>query len=243
MRALIAVVLIAAASPGLAAPASIPDGNTLILSNVTYALEGIDAPQTDQTCIDDKGAPWRCGIAARDALREHVAKREVRCTDRGADGIVGKRRVGECTIEGEATSLNQWMVQQGWALNADRSAKGRFKADRDKASAGRLGLWNGCFIAPDDLRRITISTAPLLGAGCPKRANWKVRETLFPEYPVMPAGCDIKGKTVLRSQAAGYRGVYHLASCRSHPRTKPVHRWFCTEEEAQAAGFRKSYTC
>jgi endonuclease YncB( thermonuclease family) len=243
MRALIAAVLIAATTPGLAAEVSIADGNTVILNGVTYRLEGIDAPQTDQTCLDDKGGAWTCGIAARDRLQEYVRKRDIRCTDRGADSIHRKRRVGECWVEGETTSLNQWMVQQGWALNADRSARGRFKADRDSASAKRLGLWNGCFIAPDDLRRITISTAGLLGATCPKASNWRVREMLFPEFPVMPPGCDIKGKSVLRSQMGGYRGIYHLANCRSYARTKPTHRWFCSEEEAQAVGFRKSYTC
>ena len=243
MRALIAAVLIAATTPGLAAEVSIPDGNTVILNGVTYRLEGIDAPQTDQTCLDDKGGAWTCGIAARERLHAHVRKRDVRCTERGADSILRKRRVGECWIEGEPTSLNQWMVQQGWALNADRSAKGRFKSDRDSASAKRLGLWNGCFIAPDDLRRITISTAGLLGATCPKASNWRIREMLFPEFPAMPAGCDIKGKSVLRSQMGGYRGIYHLANCRSYARTKPTHRWFCSEEEAQAVGFRKSYTC
>jgi endonuclease YncB( thermonuclease family) len=243
MRVLIAVVLIVAATPGLAAPAMIADGNTLVLDSVTYRLDGIDAPQTDQTCLDEKGAAWTCGIEARDRLREHVGKRDVRCTDRGADSNAGKRRIGECFVADETASLNQWMVRQGFALNRDRSAKGRFKADRDAASAARAGLWKGCFVAPDDLRRITISTAPLLGAACPTGKNWKARETMFPEYPVMPSGCDIKGKSVLRSQVAGYRGIYHLASCRSYPRTKPVHRWFCSEEEAQAAGFRKSYTC
>jgi hypothetical protein len=135
------------------------------------------------------------------------------------------------------------MIQQGWALNLDRSAKGRFKADREGANANRLGLWKGCFVSPEDLRRITISTAALLGAACPKPNNWRVREMLFPEYPPMPSGCDIKGKVVLRSQVAGYSGIYHLTSCRSYARTKPTHRWFCSEEEAQAAGFRKSYTC
>ena len=243
MRALIATLLVVAATPALAVQASITDGNTVTLSGATYRLEGSEAPQTDQTCLDEKGATWTCGITARDRLREHVGKRDVRCTDKGADSIIRQRRLGECWIEGETTSLNQWMVQQGWALNADRSAKGRFKTDRDNASANRLGLWKGCFIAPDDLQRITVSTAVLLGAACPKTSSLRVRETLFPEFPVMPAGCEIKGKSVLRSRAAGYRGIYHLTSCRSHPRTKPVHRWFCSEEEALAAGFRKSYTC
>jgi methylphosphotriester-DNA--protein-cysteine methyltransferase len=59
----------------------------------------------------------------------------------------------------------------------------------------------------------------------------------------MPAGCDIKGRIGLRSQVAGYLGIYHLPSCRSYARTKQPHRWFCTEQEAQAAGYRKSYTC
>lgn len=243
MRALIAAVLIVAATPGFAAQATITDGNTLILDGVTYRLDGIDAPQTDQTCLDEKGAAWTCGIEARDRLREHVGKREVRCTDRGADSNAGKRRIGECFVADETVSLNRWMVQQGWALNLDRSAKGRFKADRDGASAKGVGLWKRCFVAPDDLRRISIATAPLLGAACPKTNNWKVRETLFPESPVMPAGCDIKGRIVLRSQMGGYRGIYHLPACRSYPRTRTVNRWFCSEDEARAAGFRKSYTC
>jgi endonuclease YncB( thermonuclease family) len=243
MRALVAAVWIAAATPGLAAQATVTDGGTLIVGGVTYRLDGIDAPQTDQTCLDDKGAAWRCGIEARDRLRERVGKREVRCTDRGADSNAGKRRIGECFVADDKTSLNQWMVRAGWALNLGRSAKSRYKADRDDAASKRTGLWKGCFVAPDDLRRISISTAPLLGAACPKPNNWKARETMFPEYPVMPAGCDIKGRSVLRSQVAGYRGIYHLPACRSYPRTKTVNRWFCSEQEAQAAGFRKSYTC
>jgi endonuclease YncB( thermonuclease family) len=242
-HALIAVWLTIATTPGWAAEASIADGNTLILDGAIYRLDGIEAPQTDQTCLDEKGAAWTCGVSARDRLLEYVGKRDVRCTDRGADSIYRKQRVGECFVAGEATSLNHWMVQQGWALNADRSAKGRFKADRDNASAQRAGLWKGCFVSPEDLRRFTISTSALLGAGCPKSNNWRIRETLFPEYPAMPAGCDIKGRVGLRSQAAGYRGIYHLPSCRSYARTSQPHRWFCSEQEAQAAGYRKSYTC
>lgn len=243
MRALIAAVLITAATPAVAAEATVTDGSTLVLNDVIYRLDGIDAPQTDQTCLDDKGAAWTCGIDARDRLRERVAKRDVRCTDRGADSIHSKRRIGECFVEGESVSLNRWMVQQGWALPLDRSAKAALKPDRDSANAARIGLWKGCFVAPQDLRRVSISTAVMLGGACPKPNNWKAREAMFPEFPVMPAGCDVKGRIGLRSQVVGYRGIYHLPSCRSYPRTKTAHRWFCSEQEAQAAGFRKSYTC
>jgi methylphosphotriester-DNA--protein-cysteine methyltransferase len=47
----------------------------------------------------------------------------------------------------------------------------------------------------------------------------------------------------LRSQVAGYRGIYHLETCKSYARTRNAHRWFCSEAEAQAEGYRKSYTC
>ncbi len=243
VRALIAVFWLAAATPSWAVEVSVTDGDTLILDGVTYRLDGVDAPQTDQTCLDEKGAAWTCGVEARDRLRNYVGKRDVRCTDRGADSAYRSRRIGECSVAGEAISMNQWMVQEGWALNLDRSAKGRFKAERDNASTNRLGLWKGCFVSPEALRRFTISTASLLGAACPKTNNWAIRRMLFPDDPVMPAGCAIKGKVVLRSQVTGYPGIYHLPSCRSYERAKTPHRWFCSEQEAQAEGFRKSFTC
>ena len=243
MRALIIALLIAAAMPSWAVEVSVMDGDTMILDGTAYRLDGIEAPQTDQTCLDDKGAAWTCGIDARDRLRDYVGKLDVRCTDRGPDSVYRKRRVGECWVAGSTISINQWMVQEGWALNLDRSAKDRFKADRDSASLNRKGLWKGCFVAPEALRRFTISTASLLGAACPQANNWPIRRTLFPDDPVMPPSCAIKGRINLRSQITGYFGVYHLPSCRSYERTKTPHRWFCSEEEAQAEGFRKSFTC
>jgi endonuclease YncB( thermonuclease family) len=240
MRALITAVLMILTTPGLAAEATITDGDTLILGGVPYRLDGIESPQTDQTCLDDKGGTWSCGVTARDRLREYVGKRDVRCDDRGVDSTYRVRHIGVCWVKDEAVSINQWMVQEGWALNL---AKGGFKADQDNASSNRKGLWKGCFVSPENLRRISISTASLLGAACPKTNNWTVREKLFPEYPAKPADCAIKGRIGMRSQLAGYRGIYHLESCRSYARTTKPHRWFCSEQEAQAEGFRKSYTC
>ena len=55
-RALIALFLVIATAPSRAAEVSVTDGDTLILNGDTYRLAGIEAPQTDQTCLDDKGA-------------------------------------------------------------------------------------------------------------------------------------------------------------------------------------------
>src|SRR5947209_4282914 len=110
MRALIAFFLVVATTPSWAAEVSVTDGDTLIVGGITYRLGNVEAPQTDQTCLDDKGATWSCGIDARDRLKEYVGKGEVRCTDEGADSAYRKRRIGDCSVGGEAISINQWLV-------------------------------------------------------------------------------------------------------------------------------------
>jgi endonuclease YncB( thermonuclease family) len=241
MRSLIVWFALVAMGTCADAATIITDVNTLISNDVIFRLDGIEGPQTDQVCLDDKGAKWLCGIAARDGLREWVGARTVRCDDKGPDRAFKKRQIGVCRVGDEKTSLNQWLVREGWALPT--VSKNRLPADQDSARDNRKGLWKGCFVSPEALRRLTISTAKLLGAACPKSNSWPVREMLFPDSPAMPAGCPIKGRAALRAQVAGDRGIYHLESCGSYRRTKNPHRWFCSEEEAQAAGYRKSYTC
>src|SRR5258705_13948706 len=57
----------------------------------------------------------------------------------------------------------------------------------------------------------------------------------------MPPGCPIKAKLALR--AVGYEGIYHLPTCGSDRRLKRANRWFCSEKDALAEGFRKALTC
>lgn len=63
------------ASPALAAEITgiprIVDGDTVEIGQVKIRLAGIDAPETDQVCLDAKGEKWACGIAARDELIRH----------------------------------------------------------------------------------------------------------------------------------------------------------------------------
>jgi hypothetical protein len=241
MHALIACAMLVAMSTLANAATAAPDANTLIVDGVIYRLEGVDAPQTDQVCVDAAGAGWWCGVEARDRLKERVGNRAVRCDDKGRDRTFKQRRAGVCWVGDEKTSLNQWLVGEGWALNA--GPRGPFKKDQEQARQDRKGLWKGCFVSPEALRRFTISTTPMLGAACPKPNNWAVRKMLFPDLPAMPPGCAIKARTATRAQIAGYVGIYHLESCASYGRTREPHRWFCSEDEAQAAGYRKSYTC
>jgi endonuclease YncB( thermonuclease family) len=230
-------------SPGWAADAIINDADTLRLGGTSYRLDGIDAPELDQTCLDEKGNVWPCGIEAKDQLAALVGSRAVQCEDKGPDSAYPTRRIGICSIEGEATSLNQWLVREGWALNFEPYAKGRFKSDEADARDNRRGVWKGCLTAPRDLRRWNKRTAKLLGPACPTIGDTKARNDLFPDDPAMPPGCSIKGNFAVRAQLTGHRGIYHMEGCRSYRRTKTPNRWFCTEEDAKAAGFRKAFNC
>jgi hypothetical protein len=66
---------------------------------------------------------------------------------------------------------------------------------------------------------------------------------LFSDDPRMPPGCPIKGKLATRAHFTGHRGIYHLKDCGSWRRLKKPDRWFCTETEAQAEGFRRAFNC
>jgi endonuclease YncB( thermonuclease family) len=240
MRALVICFALLAAGPTWATEAFVSDGDTLVLDGKIFRLDGIEAPQTDQTCLDESRAVWRCGVEARNALKAYLGSRSVRCDDAGPDAAYQKRRLAVCRVEGETGSLNQWLVREGWALV---DTNWRFKADENDARFARKGLWKGCFVSPQLLRRYTRNVAKLLGAACPADDDWNVLSTLFPDYPTMPPGCSIKGKLAARALVSGNRGIYHMESCRSYQRTKKPERWFCSEEEARAEGFRKSYRC
>ncbi len=234
------ILLLAAlpASPGRAAGATVRDGNNIQIGDATFRLDGIEAPAFDQLCIDEHADSWACGATAKDQLTKLIGDKQVRCDDLGPDPAFKKRRLGVCTVEGETTSLNQAMVRNGLAL-AD--AKGKFKSDETSAHDDKRGLWKGCFVTPQDFRRWK-KDAALQGAACRADRDTQIREALFPDEPVMPDGCNIKGKYAVRARVTGNTGIYHLQACRSYPGLDQD-RWFCSEDDALAAGFRKAYNC
>jgi endonuclease YncB( thermonuclease family) len=242
MRLAFVALALLSATPAWAANAIVGDAAIIQLGGVTYRLDGVDAPAFDQMCVDDHADPWTCGIEARDQLAKLIGTRAVHCDDLGPDKRYARWRVGLCTADGDETSLNQMMVRQGLALSFEPSARTGFQGDEAAARDGRKGLWRGCFVAPQEFRRGERS-GKLLGAACRSDKDREVRQILFPEEPLAPPGCNIKAKFAARARVTGKIGVYQLQGCRSYaPLAKPD-RWFCSEDDAQAAGFRKAYNC
>jgi endonuclease YncB( thermonuclease family) len=243
MRFLILMLAVLWGSSSWAMDVIVKDGDTIQLAGIVYRLDGIDAPEFDQICIDDHADPWACGVDVRDHLAQLIGKRDVSCEDLGPDKVFRKWPAAICTVTGETQSLNQLLVQQGFALNFEPSLKGRFGEDEAGAKENRRGLWKGCFVAPQAFRRGEKKTAVLLGAACRSDKDSELRQALFPEELAAPPNCSIKGKFAVRARVTGNVGIYHLQGCRSYaPLTKPD-RWFCSEEDAQAAGFRRAYNC
>ena len=134
VAALLSIVL--PASQSSAATAVVRDGSTLQLGNVTYRLDGIDAPAVDQFCIDQNADSWTCGIEARDQLSKLIDGKQVRCDDLGADPVYKKRRIGACKIEGDATSLSESLISKGFAV-LDDGATSKRRIDQGRAMEER----------------------------------------------------------------------------------------------------------
>src|ERR1700730_2503404 len=61
----------------LTGPARVIAGDTTAVASRHVRLQGIDAPETDQVCLDVQAERWTCGIAARERLSSHIASRGI----------------------------------------------------------------------------------------------------------------------------------------------------------------------
>lgn len=245
------VLLLLLASPAVAAEAVVKDGDTIQIGTVTYNLAGLDAPEVDQPCVDEHADNWACGVEARDRLIKLVGKREVRCEDLGEDRADKGRRAALCTVAGEAISLNQAVIQSGFGITTEATAKAgaskagakaNFQADEAAARDKRQGLWRGCFVTPADFRA-KATDARLQGASCPAANEKALRAALFPEDLPKPDGCNIRAKQVRRAKLTGNVGVYLIPQCQNYATQPKPDRWFCSEDDARAAGYRKALNC
>ena len=125
------------------------DADTLELSKQRVRLQGIDAPESAQSCRLTDGRRYQCGKQATAALRTHLGRAAIRCAIDGRDRY--GRGLGTCYTS-DGTNLNAWLVQQGHAL-AYRQYSTEYVPDEDHARAGRVGLWGGEFVPPWEWRR------------------------------------------------------------------------------------------
>jgi len=169
-RAALVLLVAVTHSPACATEISgtprIVDGDTVEIGQTKIRLLGIDAPETDQICLNAKGDRWACGIAARDELTRHSNGQIWECTTTERDQY--GRSLASCFIEGE--DVSKWMVRSGWALSFVKYSH-VYDADEIAAREARAGLWSGSFIAPWDWRHRNKATIMLGAASVPVNAQ------------------------------------------------------------------------
>lgn len=215
---LVAAVALLAPSLALAetvtGSARLVDGDTMEIRGRIIRLHGIDAPETGQTCKDAGGRIYRCGEAAEAALRQLTEGRRVRCEGDEVDQY--DRLIAVCSAG--RTNLNREMVRSGWAVAFRRFSDDYLEQELEAAKANR-GIWRGGFTRPVEHRAYL----------------WEEAASTRPDR------CPIKGNISVRS---GER-IYHAPWSRWYARTRineaKGERWFCTEAEAIAAGWRAPY--
>src|SRR6201995_1950608 len=119
------------AGPTQAANAIVRDGDTIQIGDTVYHLDGIDAPELDQLCINDQADPWTCGLDARDQLSKLIGGRAVHCDDLRPDKAQGRSglHLGLCTADGDKISLNQQAARSGLAISVEPAIKVHVKDD------------------------------------------------------------------------------------------------------------------
>ena len=194
---------------GIDGPAKVVDGDTIMVNNIRIRLEGIDAPEAGQTCGRLLLVSWACGAEATAALASLIEGKRVRCEPRGLDRF--GRTLGVCFL-GEQ-DVNAWMVRQGHAWAFVRYSRS-YVAVEAEARARRLGIWQG-------------EATPA----------WEYRSQRWAKAePQAPEGCAIKGNVTTHGK------IYHLPWSPWYAQIRmdagKGRRWFCTEAEAVAAGWR-----
>jgi len=191
---------------------SVIDGDTLEIHGERIRLHGIDAPEGKQLCVKPTDERWRCGQRAALTLADLIDRRPVRCEGNERDRY--GRLIAVCYLGG--LDLNRWMVENGWAV-AFRKYSLNYVDAEEEAKAAHRGIWSSGFVMPWDWRRGQ-RLAETAGGG----------------------GCTIKGNI----SAKGER-IYHVPGQENYDQTvvspSKGERWFCSEEEARVAGWRRAH--
>jgi endonuclease YncB( thermonuclease family) len=124
------------ASP-LIGRARVLDGDSLEISGARIRLEGIDAPEWRQTCVDPKGQTWSCGQTAAQELRSYIGGRELTCARHGVDRY--NRILATCSMP-DGSDLNAWIIRQGWAVASGDA--GHYRSEQHEAEAAQRGVRN-----------------------------------------------------------------------------------------------------
>lgn len=193
---------------GLSGLVRVIDGDTLQVGADLVRLSGIDAPEDAQTCVRPSGEIWPCGTWVSESVEALLSGVAVTCDNLGRDRY--DRILARCRQNGD--DIGATLVAAGMAVAYVRYASEYVLQEAAARSAG-LGLWGSKFTMPEQYR------AEARTAALPSDRN-----------------CRIKGNL------SAFGAIYHLPGQQFYGRTRinpdNGERWFCSVDQARAAGWR-----
>lgn len=205
-----ALLIAGAAVAGPDGRISVVDGDTIRVGGETVRLFGIDAPEVEQTCRRPGGEVWRCGDWARREVRRLFEGKRARCDAIEFDQY--GRTVATCAVGG--TDMGETLVASGYARAYLRYSDRYLETEKAAVVTGR-GIFGSDMAAPEAFRAAT-----------------------RPAPQAAPGDCVIKGNISDAGRIYHMPGQENYADTRIN--TRRGERWFCTEAEARAAGWRRA---
>lgn len=199
------------------------DGDSLRVGSTEVRLYAVDAPELSQTCFSN-GSPVACGKLAKDVLEGMIGGATATCYARDSDAY--GRTVAVCRTSG--VDIGQELVSAGWAL-AYRRYGDDYISFEARARASRSGIWNWDFQSPEEFR-----TSLLARTENPQSTRSYSRPRPGSQSIERNGQCLIKGNHSRRGD-----WIYHLPGMPYYDATR-AEAYFCTEEQARAAGYRRS---
>lgn len=225
---------VAVPQPGAAivGAARVIDGDTVRIGSVRIRIQGIDAPEMDDSCLSPDGSGWACGVWATEVARDRFGGRRLVCHDLGERSF--DRVVARC-MDGDE-DFAEVMLRKGAARACERFARQHahsqgYMALETAAEAAGVGIFAGTAPPRAGFCEVRSAGGGAAGGGATGGGAATVQ--------LASGECAIKGNV----NAAGER-IYHMPGQAHYDRVviRPElgQRWFCSSEEARAAGWRRA---
>jgi endonuclease YncB( thermonuclease family) len=186
-------------------------GDLMRVGGTLVRLSGVEAPDAHQPCHRANGRRWNCASAAKTGLARLIRRRTVSCAPTGQED--GSAIVAQCHTG--KTDVAAELVRHGYVF-AVRSFFSSLSGEEDAARDAKTGIWQGEIQRPQAWRD----------------QQWQEATRDAPD------GCPIKG--YIRASSKFYALPWSENYDRTKVRTDKGGRWFCSEDDAKAAGFAPS---